>query len=176
MHERAYEEYLNDTDPMNFLPDHTDDMKHEAEKNSNDKNLDEMETDNAQVWNELGNVYMKSGSYDDAIASFQKAIELERSFAWPYSNLAQAFVQKGFYTDAILLYQRSLELFTSDKDKAITWNRLGKVYRCMNDYANAIIAYHTADELDPENVTTALRSSFGLMGDLGNDSIVVSVS
>lgn len=177
IHEEAYEEYLRDiVDPTNNLSDHMDEVNKHTKVKSNDETLNAMETKNAQVWNELGNVYMKSGSYDDAIASYQKAIELERTFAWPYSNLALAFVQKGYYSDAILWYQRSIELFTSDKDKAITWNRLGKAYRCMNDYANAIIAYHTADELDPENVTVALRSSFGLLGDLNADSKLDSVS
>jgi len=36
----------------------------------------------------------------------------------------------------------------------------------MNDYNNAIAAYQTADELDPENATLSLRSSFGLLGNL----------
>jgi len=168
-HEQAYKEYLEETDPADGLSDHMDEVKSQAQGNCNAETLKAMETKNAQVWNELGNVYMKSGSYDDAIAAYQKAIELERSFAWPYSNLALAFVQKGFFTESIHLYQRSIELFTSDKDKAITWNRLGKAYRCINDYTNAIIAYQTADELDPENVTLALRSSFGLLGDLKTD-------
>jgi tetratricopeptide (TPR) repeat protein len=68
-----------------------------------------------------------------------------------------------------MLYQRSIELFTSDKDKAITWNRLGNVYRLMNDYDNAIAAYQTADELDPENSTLSLRSSFGLLGKISTE-------
>ena len=128
-----------------------------------------MDTKNAHVWNELGNVYLNAGSYDDAIASYGKALELDRQFAWPYSNLALAYVQKGRFAEAILLYQRGIELFTSDKDKAVTWNRLGNVYRRMNDYDNAIAAYQTADELDPENATLSLRSNFGLLGNIYNE-------
>jgi tetratricopeptide (TPR) repeat protein len=109
---------------------------------------------------------MNSSSYDDAIAAYSKAIELDRNFAWPYSNLALAYVQKGRFAEAILFYQRGIELFTADKDKAVTWNRLGNVYRRINDYNNAIAAYKVADELDPENTTLSLRASFGLLGNI----------
>jgi tetratricopeptide (TPR) repeat protein len=123
-----------------------------------------MDTKNAHVWNELGNVYFNNSAYDDAIVAYSKAIELDRWFAWPYSNLALAYVQKGRLAEAILLYQRSIELFTSEKDKAVSWNRLGNVYRRLNDYDHAIAAYQRADELDPENTTLSLQSRFSLLG------------
>ena len=124
----------------------------------------EMDAKNAHVWNELGNVYFNNGEYDDAIIAYSKAIELDRWFAWPYSNLALAYVQKGRLAEAILLYQRSIELFTSEKDKAVSWNRLGNVYRRLDDYENAIESYQRADELDPDNTTLSLQSRFSLLG------------
>jgi tetratricopeptide (TPR) repeat protein len=129
----------------------------------------EMDTKNAHVWNELGNVYFNNGAYDDAIVAYSKAIELDRWFAWPYSNLALAYVQKGRLAEAILLYQRSIELFTAEKDKSISWNRLGNVYRRLNDYDNAIAAYQRADELDPDNTTLSLQSRFSLLGNYHMD-------
>jgi tetratricopeptide (TPR) repeat protein len=168
--EMAYEEYLKDVnEPVNILSDHIDEIQSQASQSRLSKKgqeLLEMETKSAQVWNELGNVYLNSGSYDEAITAYGKAIGLERHYAWPYSNLALAYVQKGLLAEAILLYQRSIELFTLDKDKALTWNRLGNVYRRLNDYNNAIAAYQTADELDPGNAALSLRSSFGLLGNV----------
>jgi tetratricopeptide (TPR) repeat protein len=116
------------------------------------------------VWNELGNVYFNAGSFDDAIAAYGRAIELDRQFAWPYTNLALSYVQKGSLAEAIKLYQRSIELFSNEKDKAITWNRLGNVYRRLNDYENAIAAYQRADELDPGNTAITHQSRFSLLG------------
>ena len=126
----------------------------------------EPDTKNAHVWNELGNVYFNTGAYNEAIAAYSKAIELDDWFAWPYSNLALVYVQKEKYAEAILLYQRGIELFSSDTDKAITWNRLGNVYRRLSDYDNAISCYQRADELDPNNATRSLRSRFSLLGNL----------
>jgi tetratricopeptide (TPR) repeat protein len=124
----------------------------------------QMDTKNAHVWNELGNVYFNNGAVDDSIVAYSKAIELDRWFAWPYSNLALAYVQKGRFAEAVLLYQRSIELFNGEKDKAVSWNRLGNVYRRMSDYENAIAAYQRADELDPDNTALSLQSRFSLLG------------
>jgi tetratricopeptide (TPR) repeat protein len=178
--EAAYEEYLKDVvEPTAILSDHVDDIHGEKPLTKVSENGEVrivMDTKNAHVWNELGNVYLNSGAYEDAIAAYSKAIELDRSFAWPYSNLALAYVQKERFAEAILLNQRAIELFTSDKDKAVTWNRLGNVYRRMNDYDNAIAAYQTADELDPENATLSLQSSFGLLGNIQPEQKPVLIS
>jgi len=167
--ELAYEEYLKDiVEPAKLADETQGEIPATKVSKSGDMRI-EMDTKNAHVWNELGNIYLNAGTCDEAIASYSKAIELDRHFAWPYSNLALAYVQKGRFAEAILLYQRGIELFTSDRDKAITWNRLGNVYRRINDYSNAIASYQTADELDPENATLSLRSSFGLLGNLYSD-------
>lgn len=168
--EAAYDEYLKDVvEPASTLSDHMEDVHAGSPMTRVSQSGDvriAMDTQNAHVWNELGNVYLNSGACDDAITAYGRAIELDRQFAWPYSNLALAYVQKSRFAEAILLYQRSIELFASDKDKAVTWNRLGNVYRRLNDYANAIAAYQTADDLDPDNATLSLRSHYGLLGNL----------
>ena len=166
--EAAYEEYLMDVSgSVEYIEqDETSGEQPLTEVTPDGEVRIAMDTKNAHVWNELGNVYFNSGNFDDAIASYGKAIELDQSFAWPYSNLALAYVQKGSFAEAILLYQRGLELFGTEKDKAITWNRLGNVYRRLGDYPNAIAAYQTADELDTENATLSLRSNFGLLGNM----------
>jgi tetratricopeptide (TPR) repeat protein len=171
--EAAYEEYLKDSAEPAALKDHVDALQDDTPLTKVGKNGEvriAMDTKNAHVWNELGNIYLNAGTFDEAIASYSKAIELDRQFAWPYSNLALAYVQKGRFAEAILLYQRGIELFTSDRDKAVTWNRLGNVYRRIHDYKNAIASYQTADELDPENATLSLRNSFGLLEKMYSDS------
>jgi tetratricopeptide (TPR) repeat protein len=168
----AYEEFLKDTNEPVHIYEPDPDQEQEvpgpqepiAKIDPSGELQIEMDTKNAHVWNELGNVYFNTSAFDDAIIAYSKAIELDRWFAWPYSNLALAYVQKRRFVEAILLYQRSIELFTGEKDKAISWNRLGNVYRRLNDYENAIAAYQRADELDPENTTLSLQSRFSLLG------------
>src|SRR5574341_787903 len=105
----------------------------------------------AQAWNDLGEVFFKTGAYDEALNAFNKAIELDPESGWAYSNLARTLASQGKYTQAIPLYQKSIDLLREDKDKAVVWNRLGNVYRKLNDYEHAVQAFHKADELDAEN-------------------------
>ncbi len=179
----AYEEYLKDNDGLvvNTEEEQQDPMPEALKEpvafvDSSGELQIEMDTKNAHVWNELGNIYFNTGAYDDAVVAYSKAIQLDRCFAWPYSNLALTYVQKGRFTEAILLYQRSIELFASEKDKAVSWNRLGNVYRRLNNYDNAISAYQRADELDPENTTLSLQSRFSLLGNYSTDQVPNQVS
>jgi tetratricopeptide (TPR) repeat protein len=104
-----------------------------------------------ELWNELGNLYFMSGSYEQAIWAYDRSIQMESGFGRPYSNLALAYVQQGKYQQAIELYRTSLELLVDDKDKALSWSRLGNVYRHLKNYQEAVIAYQRADDLDPLN-------------------------
>ena len=128
-----------------------------------DKAHAEIDPKNAYVWDELGNIYFSTGAHDEAIDAYNKAIELTPEFGWPYSNLALVYMHQGRYAEAVPLYQRSIELFSSDKDKAISWNRLGNAYRRLNDYENAIAAYQRADEIDPDNTALPSRARFSLL-------------
>ena len=129
---------------------------HQIKKNAiaskiKDIPLQEIESDgSANVWNEKGNFHFKRGAYNDAIDAYNKAIQSDPSFGWPYSNLALTYLTQGQYAEAILLYQKSIALLNSAKDKAVSWNGLGNVYRRINDYPNAVAAYRKAAELDPE--------------------------
>jgi tetratricopeptide (TPR) repeat protein len=106
-----------------------------------------------ELWNELGNLYFLSGSYDQAANAYERSIQLETGFGRPYSNLALTFVQQGKFDEAIELYRRSIELLTENKERAVSWNRLGTVYRHLKDYSKAVIAFQEADELDPQSMS-----------------------
>ena len=89
--------------------------------------------------------------YDQAVHAFKKAIELNPDLGWPYSNLALAYVTQDDHEQAVFLYQKSIDLLQDNKDKAVSWNRLGNLYRKMNEYDLAVQAFQKADELDQEN-------------------------
>ena len=106
------------------------------------------------------------GSFDEAIGAFQKAIELEPEAGRSYGNLAYAFVSQSKYKEAVPLYEKSIDLLEDDKEKAAAWNRLGNVYRKLNDYDNAIKAYQKAVVLADEGVDLLTRTRFSLLSNL----------
>lgn len=123
----------------------------------------------AQSWNDLGEVFFKTGAYDEAINAFNQAIKLDPESGWPYSNLARTLAGQGKYTEAIPLYQKSIDLLQEDKEKAAVWNRLGNVYRKLNDYDNAIKAYQKAVTLADEGVDLVTRTRFSLLSNVAVD-------
>ncbi len=122
------------------------------------------ETKNPEVWNEKGNIHFQKGAYDQAIAAYNKAIKLDRSFGWPYSNLALTYLTLGKLAEAILLYQKSATLLHDREEQAASWNSLGNIYRHLNDYENALKAYQKADELDPQNAGKREKVDLAISG------------
>ena len=119
---------------------------------------------NAQVWNELGDTFFKSGSYAEASNCYRKVTEMLPLNGWAFNNLALSLVYQSRFEEAIPVYLRSIELFKDDKDKADAWNRLGNVYRRLNDYENAVAAYKKAVNLDKGTTSVLTRTRFSLLG------------
>ena len=63
--------------------------------------------------NNLGNVLLQQGKVDEAIAHFQKVLEIA-DFAEPHNNLGVVLSQRGRAREALAHYQRSLELQPDD--------------------------------------------------------------
>ena len=105
-----------------------------------------------EIWNELGNIYFKNEAYDEAIRTYQKAIELDHGCAQSYSNLAYIFMHQGRYAEAIPMLQKGIELLKQPASQAVLLNQLGEAYRKLDDYLHAAVCYRKAAELDPENI------------------------
>jgi tetratricopeptide (TPR) repeat protein len=118
---------------------------------------------NASAWNDLGELFFKTGALDESINAFTKAIELEPDAGQSYSNLARTLAAQGKYQEAVPLFQKSIELLPDNKDKAATWNSLGNAYRKLNDYDNAINAYQKAVVLADEGMDLLTRTRFSLL-------------
>ncbi len=109
---------------------------------------------------------MKIGSNDKAVEAFKKAIELDPCFGWAYSNLALAYNHSKKFKESIPLYKKSIELLDTDKGKAISYNRLGDVYRHMDDQENAMKAYQMASDLDGNTKPILARARMVLLNNV----------
>jgi tetratricopeptide (TPR) repeat protein len=99
----------------------------------------------------------------DAVNAFNKAIELEPASGAAFSNMGRVLTFQGEFAEAIKFLEKSIELFTDDKDLAVAWNRLGNVYRKLNNYDAAIKAYQKAMILADEGVSLVTRARFSLL-------------
>jgi tetratricopeptide (TPR) repeat protein len=120
----------------------------------------------ALLWNELGNIYIKIGSPDEAIAAYSKAIELDPDLGRSYCNLGHAYFLVGEFGQALFMFRKSIPLMDTSENQAIVWNKIGDAYRALKDIDNAILAYKKADDLDMGKSQTDSKT-IGSHRDLG---------
>ena len=102
----------------------------------------------SMLWNELGNIYLKIGSPEDAIVAYTKAIELSPDSGWSYCNLGHAYFLTGDFGHALFQFRKSIQLLDKPENQAEVWKKIGDAYRALKDMDNAIQAYKKADDLD----------------------------
>jgi tetratricopeptide (TPR) repeat protein len=95
------------------------------------------------------------GRYDEAIAEYQWAIELDPQFAYAYDNMADIFYQRGEYERALDLYQKSLELQPRLKPHV----SLAGVYRHLEQEEKSREHVEQARTLSPEEYDLACLES-----------------
>ncbi|MDI6768385.1 MAG: tetratricopeptide repeat protein [Anaerolineales bacterium] len=102
----------------------------------------------AGLWNNLGVVYSALGRSDEAIAEFQKAIQLDPKLAHPHNGLGNVYPDLGRSDDAIAEFQKAIQL---DPQDAAPYYGLGNVYYDLKRYDDALAANQRAIQLDPNN-------------------------
>ena len=66
--------------------------------------------------NNLGNAFLEKGQLDEAIAHYQKALEIKPDYADAHYNLANALLRNGQPDEAIAHYQKALEINPNHAD------------------------------------------------------------
>ncbi|MEO8445240.1 MAG: tetratricopeptide repeat protein [Gammaproteobacteria bacterium] len=94
-----------------------------------------------------GNALLALGRVEDAIASFQKAISIDRNLAEAHLNLGNALQQQGQPDEAIASYRRALRL---KPQSAETHYNLGRVYESQAKMTDAVRSYGRAVALLPD--------------------------
>jgi tetratricopeptide (TPR) repeat protein len=104
------------------------------------------EKTSAEFYLKTGNAYAKKGQYDQAIADFTKALEINPWYADAYSNRGVAYLHKGQYDRAIADYTKALEI--NPRYAEACFNR-GNLYYKKGQYDKAIADFTKAVELNP---------------------------
>jgi tetratricopeptide (TPR) repeat protein len=127
----------------------------------------EAEMSDALLWNEIGNIYLKIGSLDEAIAAYLKAIELNPDYGWSYSNLGRAYFLTGEFGHALFQFRKCIQFMDTPENQALVWNKIGDAYRALKDIENAIQAYKKADDLEM-GVSSSEQNAAGQPSNLAN--------
>jgi tetratricopeptide (TPR) repeat protein len=85
--------------------------------------------------------------YEDALADFNRAIELKPNYTWTIAHRGETYRQMERYQDALADFDRAIELKPND---AWTIARRGETYRQMERYQDALADFNQAIELEPK--------------------------
>jgi len=111
----------------------------------------------AQEYYDTGLDFLGKKMYDEAIAAYQKAIELNPQYTNAYRYLGVAYRKKGMNDEAISAYKKAIEL---NPQYTEAHNELGIAYYNKKMYDEAISAYKKATETNPQYVSA--YSNLGL--------------
>ncbi len=90
------------------------------------------------------------GQWDEAIACFKKAIELDPKNGLAWENLGLVRRAKGQLDDAIACLKKAIEL---DPKRVVAWDNLGGARRSKGQWDEAIACYKKVVELQPNSPT-----------------------
>jgi len=102
----------------------------------------------AQEYYDTGLDFLAKKMYDEAIAAYQKAIEINPEYATAHYNLGLAYYYgKKMYDEAIGVYKEAIE---TNPEYSKAYRYLGVAYRQKGMNDEAIGAYKKAIELSPQ--------------------------
>ncbi|MEQ9235725.1 tetratricopeptide repeat protein [Coleofasciculus sp. E2-BRE-01] len=98
-----------------------------------------------------GNKFIEKQQYDDAIAAYDKAIQLNPNVYQAWYNRGLCLAELHQFKEAITSYQKAIKI---KPDFYQAWNSLGNAFYHSHQYTEAITAYDHALQLEPNLADT----------------------
>jgi tetratricopeptide (TPR) repeat protein len=99
----------------------------------------------------LGNALLKQGRREEALATFDKAVQLKPDNADSWINLGNVLADTGRPTDAILSFQHALKLNPRHWDAA---HKAGLLLQQLGRLEEALVHFNLYDKMQPNHGTT----------------------
>lgn len=97
-------------------------------------------------YNMLAMAYDDAGRTADAVATFQRSLEIDPLNSSTHYHLGIAYARSKQFSDAIREFQAALEI---DRDADYVWDAIGMVYDEMGRLPQAVDAFHRALAINP---------------------------
>ncbi|MEG4959089.1 MULTISPECIES: tetratricopeptide repeat protein [unclassified Microcoleus] len=89
-------------------------------------------------YHNLGNSLQESGRFDEAVAAYKKAIELNPNFSWSYHSLGDVLLKLEKWEEAVAAYKKAVEL---NPDFSWSYHNLGDALLKLRRWEEAAAAY-----------------------------------
>lgn len=129
-----------------YFPENTDEAIDCYEK------LLEFQIDTAQIYYELGHLYLKKEDKINSISAFKLAVDNDSENPFYNNSLAYAYSKAELYDDAIEHYKKAISLNPDKEWTSLVCQALGSIYAEINGNIDAAIStYQAGIILDPCN-------------------------
>ncbi|MEG3938022.1 MULTISPECIES: tetratricopeptide repeat protein, partial [unclassified Microcoleus] len=89
-------------------------------------------------YHNLGNSLQESGRFDEAVAAYKQAVELNPDFSWSYHSLGDVLLKLEQWEDAVCAYKKAVEL---NPDFSWSYHNLGDALLKLRRWEEAAAAY-----------------------------------
>jgi tetratricopeptide (TPR) repeat protein len=93
---------------------------------------------NSHDYHKLGNSLQESGEFNDAVAAYCKAVELNPDFSWSHHSLGDVLLKLERWEDAVAAYKKAVEL---NPDFSWSYHNLGDALLKLELWEDAVAAY-----------------------------------
>lgn len=101
----------------------------------------------------LGDIYLSTGYFEDAITEYKMAIWLDSFNIAAYRHLCHAYEEQGDYNQAIEIYNKLIAMAPNIPD---LYSNLANIYYIKGEFDLAISNYQTAITLNPNRSWTSI--------------------
>lgn len=150
-----------------YFPDNTDETIDCYEK------LLSFDVEKAQVYYELGHLYLRKEDKINSISAFKLALDESPDNPFYNNSLAYAYSKAELYDDAIAHYQKAIELNPDKEWTSIVCQALGSIYaEVVGNVEAAVATYQAGIILDPNNYDLYLALGDIYMADYDLDKAI----
>ena len=105
----------------------------------------------SERWVEKGEEYLSMGMYNESIASFDKALEVDPENAIALNGKGFTLLSLGQYNESISHFDRAIEI---DPENDVAWNNKGFALMSLERYDESLQCFNRSLEIDPEDAFT----------------------
>lgn len=150
-----------------YFPENTDETIDCYEK------LLSFEAEKAQIYYELGHLYLRKEDKINSISAFKLAIEENPDNPFYNNSLAYAYTKAELFEDAIAHYQKAIEINPDKEWTSIVCQALGSIYaEHIGNLEAAVATYQAGIILDPNNYDLYLALGDIYMADYDLDKAI----
>jgi CHAT domain-containing protein/tetratricopeptide (TPR) repeat protein len=99
-------------------------------------------------WNTHGIDLANSGQYEEAIFSFDKAIQIKLNDNGAWSNRGSVLAELGRYEEAVVSFDKSIQI---NSDRHQSWSNRGIALTQLGRYEEAVVSFDKAIEIKPND-------------------------